>query len=317
MGVRLLNTLIRNKYNKKNVIHIKELKDKKIAIDTNLYIYKYMNSKNIIETFYKLCNLFIKYKVQPIFIFDGEIPEEKKEEINIRKEKKKQAEKEHDKLLNSLSDITDVNEIEKVLNRINILKTKFVRVKRELIKEIKLLIEAFGLTTVYAPDEGEKLCSYLEINNIIDGVLTEDSDVFVYGCKNVYTNINIKNETIYLYNYESILNNLNITRNELMYLCVISNNDYNHNNINIITNYNNWIEYKKNNIYNKSLILTYLLENFTRYNITLSNINNMYNIYTFYNNTSLTKYNKIKIYNKRINIDNIKEIMEKYKFIFI
>lgn len=47
----------------------------------------------------------------------------------------------------------------------------------------------FGLPYIIAPMEAEAQCAYMELANIVDGVVTDDSDVFLFGSRSVYKNI--------------------------------------------------------------------------------------------------------------------------------
>ena len=178
---------------------------------------------------------------------------------------------------------------------------------------MKSLIQSFGLTTIDSPDEGEKLCSYLAKHNIVDGIITEDSDVFVYGCKKIYRNISFTHNSIIEYDLDYILEQLDLSMDEFIYLCIISQNDYNHNSDHIINNYKEWMIFKRT----KLNILEYILDNDEILKkITSEEIVNMKKMYSFVN-SELIKYKGIIIKNGPINKVNIQNIMEDFDFVFV
>ena len=86
MGVRCLNKFI-NKNCKKSITknHLSDLDGKMLAVDANIYMYKFVENNELIEQFYFMISLFKYYNIKPIFVFDGKIDIDKVETINKRR----------------------------------------------------------------------------------------------------------------------------------------------------------------------------------------------------------------------------------------
>ena len=96
MGIRLLNRYLKENVGDKSIksISLWELKNKKIVIDTSIYLYKLKNgsTQELEKNFNLLINLFRSYNITPIFVFDGIPPKEKLEILDKREEVKSKAE---------------------------------------------------------------------------------------------------------------------------------------------------------------------------------------------------------------------------------
>uniref|UniRef100_A0A182NR89 XPG-I domain-containing protein n=1 Tax=Anopheles dirus TaxID=7168 RepID=A0A182NR89_9DIPT len=57
-----------------------------------------------------------------------------------------------------------------------------------VLKQCEELLSAMGLVCVQAPGEAEALCAYLNRDNLIYGVISQDSDCFAYGAVRVFRN---------------------------------------------------------------------------------------------------------------------------------
>ena len=44
----------------------------------------------------------------------------------------------------------------------------------------------FGLPYIIAPMEAEAQCAWLDANGLVDGVVTDDNDAFLFGARRVY-----------------------------------------------------------------------------------------------------------------------------------
>ena len=56
----------------------------------------------------------------------------------------------------------------------------------EMYGECQELLQMFGLPYIIAPMEAEAQCAWLDQANLVDGVVTDDNDVFLFGGQHVY-----------------------------------------------------------------------------------------------------------------------------------
>jgi flap endonuclease-1 len=230
MGIRYLNRFLKdNASDAIKFISIAELSGKKIAVDISIYMYKYASDNNLIENMYLMLSVFRYYNVIPIFIFDGKPPAEKKELLLKRREDKKEAEEEYNNIKNILHNNSNMDEIEKqeLMNNMDMLKRKFVHISKKDIENVKNLIRFYGGTYYDAPGEADELCALLAVKGKVWACLSEDMDMFVYGCPRVVRYLSLLNHTIVMYDMKDILENLGISQKELREICILSGTDYN------------------------------------------------------------------------------------------
>ena len=48
------------------------------------------------------------------------------------------------------------------------------------------LLQLFGLPYIIAPAEAEAQCAWLDAQGLVDGVVTDDNDAFLFGAKHIY-----------------------------------------------------------------------------------------------------------------------------------
>jgi len=230
MGIKYLNRFLRTECKDSiKFVSIAELSGKKIAVDISIYMYKFHAEDTLIENIYLMLSIFRHYNIIPIFIFDGKAPAEKKALLDKRRENKRDAEKEYNKLKKELSENNEIDDDDKqeIISNMDVLKKQFVYITREKIEEVKRLIRAYGATYYDAIGEADELCAQLILNNRVWACLSEDMDMFVYGCYRVIRYISLLNHTIVLYDNKEILKTLEMTQKELREICVISGTDYN------------------------------------------------------------------------------------------
>ena len=120
----------------------------------------------------------------------------------------------------------DMDEAEKqeIISNMDILKKKFINISKTDIELVKSLIRAYGASYYDATGEADEICALLNIKGKVWATLSEDMDMFVYGCQRVVRYISLLNHTAVLYDVKGILENLDITQRELREICILSGN---------------------------------------------------------------------------------------------
>jgi 5'-3' exonuclease len=230
MGIRYLNRFLKENASKSiKLCRLAELSGKKIAVDISIYMYRFASDNNLIENIYLMLSVFKHYNIIPIFVFDGKPPPEKRELLQKRKEDKQEAEEEYNKLKTTLELNKDMDDADKqeIIYNMDLLKKQFVYINKNDIDAVKNLIRCYGATYYDAPGEADELCSMLTIKEKVWACLSEDMDMFVYGCTRVIRYLSLLNHTAVIYDLKGILTNLGITQKELREICVLSGTDYN------------------------------------------------------------------------------------------
>lgn len=229
MGVKSLNTLISNyTSNGEKKVHLSKFKGYKLAIDTNVYLYKYLYGKsNHINGIFFMINKMKKFNIKPIFIFDGKPPEEKNDKIIQRKAIRNKLQQ---RLLNLKSDLTlqeSDEEKQKIQEEIENIEKKIMYVNRLVIEKTQNLFDHMGVAYINANCEAEQYCSKLCRMGLVDGVVSEDTDTIACGSKIVLRDFSNRDDNITYFSLDEILYELNLNYNSFIDLCILLGNDYN------------------------------------------------------------------------------------------
>jgi 5'-3' exonuclease len=331
MGIRYLNKYFREECKNTDaikIIYMKQLSGKKIAVDISIYMYKFASENKLIENIYLMLSIFRHYNIIPVFVFDGKAPAEKKELIQQRIFEKKAAENEFNQLKTTLEYNSNMDENEKheIMNKMDILKKKFIYISKNQIDDVKNLITNYGMTYCDAPNEADELCAMFAIKGIVWACLSEDMDMFLYGCPRVLRYLSLMNHTFVLYDTKQILNRLQINQNELREICVISGTDYNANNVNhcdLFTTLKYFKKYKKYlNNDDECRLQTCSFYNWLTENIKYLEKYEDESFVTIYSMFDLKReylkvFETIKIRNGQVIHNVIKEILKKDGFLFV
>lgn len=96
----------------------------------------------------------------------------------------------------------------------------------EMVSDVQELLSRFGIPFVTAPMEAEAQCAELLQLKLVDGVITDDSDVFLFGGTKIYKNLFQDKKYVEFYDYDAIEQKLGLSRENMIELALLLGSDY-------------------------------------------------------------------------------------------
>ena len=260
MGVRGLKKELRSR----GLVHeimLSNFSNKKIAVDISNFMYKFKVTEGL-DWKNKLLKLIIKlreYNLHCTFVFDGKPPEDKDLERQRRREAKENINERVNQLKLDLENYVVTGEVTTLLRETNNKLLKGNKMNRLLLRsdppinidkinediekksshgttitredtaDAKRLLEILNIEYLQAPSEAESLAAWLHVNNKVDAIITEDTDVLCYGSEVYVSNIDLRTnkcEVVYL---SEVLNEMNLSFYSFVDFCIMCSLDYNEN----------------------------------------------------------------------------------------
>jgi flap endonuclease-1 len=225
MGIKHLNQFVRQECpDAIRSVAFAELSGKIVVVDASIYMYRFLADRALLENMYTMVSLLQMHGIVPVFIFDGKPPDEKRTLLNKRKYLKRAAEIKYNnaKVQLELSCCRDAD----ATHSLNALRRRFIRLRDADFDRVKTLLQALGVNYIVAPGEADALCAQMVLKRKAHACMSDDTDMFVYGCPRVLRHLNLMDETVTMYDMSKILNMLGITMTEFRQICVVSGTDY-------------------------------------------------------------------------------------------
>jgi 5'-3' exonuclease len=233
---------------------------KRIAIDTFLYLFQYKRqSRNKwAPSFVQLLLKMRRHHIECVLVYDTKTPLLKQPAVAERRERRRQLEsalaaaeqakaeyvahpdappppllltimaRHAPKLLLRMSSsapaFVDMRVIDAEIARID---KQIVRITPEDVELTKALATAMGIPVICAPYEAETTASHLCCHGLVDAVLSDDTDVLVYGTPRFLTNLH--GDTVTEIRASSVLESLEMTLSQFRDFCIMCGTDYNKN----------------------------------------------------------------------------------------
>lgn len=198
-------------------ITLEQLKNKKIAIDTYIYLYEFLrtmpllsDNKGRITT--HLAGLFFRvtrlmtYKIKPCFVFDGFFP-------------------------------NPAQEYPRIINELVPARTSST-ISEHIINTSKKLLSLLGLPVIQAPSEGEAQAAYLAEKEDVWAAASNDFDCLLFKAPRMIQNLTLAKKRrlpkkgfvwigSYFYELDAVLKTLKINHNQLTALAILTGTDFN------------------------------------------------------------------------------------------
>ncbi|KAG6334646.1 hypothetical protein ID866_4442 [Astraeus odoratus] len=99
-------------------------------------------------------------------------------------------------------------------------------ITQHMISQIMLMLRLFGIPYITAPMEAEAQCAELVRLGLVEGIITDDSDVFLFGGLRVYKNMFNQSKTVECFLLSDLSRELGLSRDALVRLAYLLGSDY-------------------------------------------------------------------------------------------
>jgi hypothetical protein len=174
-----------------------------------------------------LMSVLKHYEIIPLFVFDGKPPQEKKKLLLERVAKKKEAQEKVNDLKESLTtDELTLHDRKRIFKEIDDYERQSIRITNTDIEQVQKLMTLYNVQFVVAPEESDQLCAYLVNKDIAWACMSDDMDMFLYGCKRVLRHTSILHHDVLLYDTTEIYNELKLSMTNMTELLLLMGTDY-------------------------------------------------------------------------------------------
>jgi exonuclease-1 len=222
MGITGLLPIVKGIIKKK---HISKFSNSKIGIDGHAWIHQVLPSiayemytktpfKRHLEILMSKIKTLLDFKITPIFIFDGDFLESKEKTVKERAELRKKAHEEVEFFIKR----NDMGKARELMKRC-------VSVTPDVLVSILQLLKSNDIEYFISPYEADAQLYFLQKIGYIDHILTEDSDLIVYGSHSVLYKYSGTHVDVYDSKDLHLAKDLHFKEN-ILDICILSGCDY-------------------------------------------------------------------------------------------
>ena len=254
MGIKGINQLLKRECGDVHIsrIPMKSYAGRSIAVDAAMYICAFKCRPNYLESLIELFTKFRECRINALFVFDGEAPDEKRSERASRASKKTMQYNRIEQLEADLLAYTKTSVVSNALNEINSsskirqhplikhsfnyrevadyvkkLRSTILRISERDFDQCRELLDMFGFQYLTAPGEGEFYCAELLKLGLVDEMITKDTDALACLAPRVITGI--EGDCFVVVTLSQILEKMGLDEASWVDLCIMCGTDFNMN----------------------------------------------------------------------------------------
>ncbi|XP_078612247.1 DNA excision repair protein ERCC-5-like [Branchiostoma floridae x Branchiostoma japonicum] len=99
-------------------------------------------------------------------------------------------------------------------------------ITEQMYVESQELLRLFGIPYVQSPTEAEAQCAFLDQSKQTEGTITDDSDVWLFGGRQVYKNFFSQQRDMEVFKYKDVVSQLAMDRSRLINFALLTGSDY-------------------------------------------------------------------------------------------
>jgi flap endonuclease-1 len=239
LGVNLTPIIV------KHILQLENLKGKSLAVDANNYLYQFLSlirirdgtplkdshgniTSHLSGLMFRSTRLIHDFNIDLIFVFDGEPPRLKQQEILKRRKLREKATKEYEEALKAKDYATAFSKA-----------VMTSRLTKPLIEDAKHLLNLLGVPYVQAPSEAEAQAAYMAMKGDVWAASSKDYDSLLFGAPRLLRYLTIYGRELLpskgtsralkpeLINLNELLSHYSITREQLIDLAILIGTDFN------------------------------------------------------------------------------------------
>lgn len=99
-------------------------------------------------------------------------------------------------------------------------------ITNSMSRDCKDLLKLFGIPYIDSPMEAEAQCAFLNMIDLTDGTISDDSDIWLFGGQTVYKNFFVQKKIVMEFRHENIDEMFHLDRKKLIQLAMLVGSDY-------------------------------------------------------------------------------------------